>query len=80
MSKHLPNRGCLQLSEKDRRRAVVCAVLALKLFLHPPMLSEKQMRIMICREYLYLLWVVYYRKGKKPHGNLQKNAGSRPFS
>ena len=55
-------------------------VIAWELFIHPPMLSEKQIRIMICRDYLYLLWVTYYRKGKKPRGNLQKNAGSRPFS
>ena len=54
--------------------------IAWELFIHHPMLSEKQMRIMICREYLYLLWVTYYRKGKKPRGNRIKNAGSRPFS
>ena len=54
--------------------------IAWKLFIYPPMLSEKQIRIMICQEYFYLLWVTYYRKGKKPRGNLQKNAGSRPSS
>ena len=62
------------------KRAIVCMVIAWELLIHPPMLSEKQIRIMICRDYLYLLWVTYYRKGKKPRGNLQKNAGSRPFS
>ena len=43
------------LSKEDKRRAAVCLAIAWKMIWSHPRLSEKQIRLMITREYLHWL-------------------------